>query len=120
MNEAEKVKSIYPDVVENGGLLAVVRRMFKDGPTGVEVNGFGSGQNYAHIKFGQRSSQVFLRLDERRFLFDFWEEQKKRAFASSPDLREVRAAIEKWLQEETSVDSLIVNFPFVQRKAPKK
>jgi|SRR5579862_2566784 len=115
MNENEKIKLLYSDVITQGGLLAVVKGMFKDGPIGIEVNGFGTGQNYVHVQLGQRSSQIFLCLDERLFLFDFWEMGQKRASASSQELADVNAMIQMWLKQ-SSIEAISASFPSVHKR----
>ena len=47
MNEDEKIRSLYPDILERGGLLGVVRALLGPRVMGAEINGFGTGQNYA-------------------------------------------------------------------------
>ncbi len=116
MNEDEKVRSLYPDILERGGLVSVVRAMLEARPVPSTINGFGTGQNYAHVQLGDKSSQIFLCLDERCFSFDFWQSGHERASGTSSNLEDVGAAIEYWLTEEGGVEALVRAFPFVRQR----
>ena len=115
MNDGEKIELLYSDVIRKGGLLSTVREMFKDDLTGIEVNGFGTGQSYAHLQLGRRSSQILLCLDERLFLIDFWETGQKRAWASSRELADVKTMIQMWM-EQSSIDAMSERFPSIQKR----
>lgn len=116
MNDEDKFRALYPDILENGGLLQVVRLLLVGRVAGIAVNGFGTGQNYAHIQLADKSSQIFLRLNEREFDFDFWQAGEKRASGTSPHLDEVRASIEYWLTGDGDVNALVKVCPFVRQK----
>ena len=116
MSESEKVEALYADILDRGGIVSVVREMFGDGIAGLEINGFGSGQNYTHIRAGQRASQVFLSLEERCFLFDFWEDERKLASGSSANLQDLKASVARWLSKVGSIDDLEETFSFVSKK----
>ncbi len=116
MNEDEKVQTLYADILDSGGIVSVIRQMLGDCLAGVEINGFGSGQNYVHIRAGQGASQVFLSLEECCFLFDFWIEERKLASGSSANLQDAKASIARWLSKGEDVDDLVRTFPFVSRK----
>ena len=119
MNEDEKVRSLYPDILEKGGLLPVIRALFANRVPGVTINGFGTGQNFAHVELADKSSQIFLRLDERGFSFDFWRAGQKQASGTTPNLREVRTSVEQWLTGNGDVDALAKAYPFVRERCPR-
>lgn len=115
MNEEEKFRAFYPDILENGGLLQVVRALLAGRVAGIAVNGFGTGQNYVHVQLADRSSQIFLRLNEREFDFDFWQAGQKRASGTSSDIQEVGASVEQWLTGNGDVDAFSKAYPFVRQ-----
>ncbi len=64
-------RNLYPDLAANGGVLDWARKLLAQTPV-VAVNGWSP--NYAHFQCGARSAQLFIRMFERKFSFDFWEE----------------------------------------------
>src|SRR5712692_10064714 len=116
MSEPQTVESLYPDLIQEGGLLSAVKRRLVPKLAGIEVNGFGTGLSYAWVQFGSRASQMFLRLNERRFAFDLFQEGKPLAVGTTPSLDEALGSILYWLSSRCSADDLIREFPFVRHK----
>jgi len=110
----QRIKRLYGDVEDAGGLVNILRPMLSEWMLGTEIHGFGTWQNYAHIQLGERTAQVFLSLMERRFMVDFWKGRQQVARGSSASLEEVKASIGNWLAEG-NVDNLTGTFPFVTR-----
>ena len=116
MSEPQTVESLYPDLVQEGGLLSAVKQRLVAKLAGTEVNGFGTGKSYAWVQFGSRASQVFLRLNERKFDFDLYQEGKALAVGTTPSLDEAIGSMLYWLSSSCSVDDLIREFSFVRHK----
>jgi hypothetical protein len=104
---------MYPDLVESGGLLLAIRTAFARHPA-VEVNGFSSGANYAHLAVDRRSAQVFIGAAERLFLFDCREESTCHAKGETPEFGELVAALSTWLLQRCSVEELVSAHPFCE------
>jgi hypothetical protein len=115
MNEDAKIKTLYPDIFEAGGLLSVIRTLLENRLEGAEINGLGTGHSYAHVRLGDKSSQVFLGLEERCFLFDFWCAGNKQASGASAHLDDVAASVEVWLKGDGRVEALVKACPFVRQ-----
>lgn len=113
MNDQEKVRCLYPDILDGGGLLSVVRALFGTRIVSIRISGFGTGQNYARIELADKSSQIFLLLDQRDFSFDFWRVGQKQASGTTPNLQAVIASIEHWVTGDGDVDALVRAYPFV-------
>ena len=116
MNEDATINLYYSDIVKAGGLLSAIRSVLEHGIPGVSINGFGTGRSYAHVEFGERSSQVSLCLNERCFNFDFWLSGRIQAFGLSPNLRDVEESIKKWLTDKDDIYALARAFPFIKIK----
>jgi hypothetical protein len=114
MNEDDIIKLYYSDIVEMGGLLSAIRSLMEHGIPGASVNGFGAGRSYARVELEEKSSQVFLCLDERCFNFDFWLSGRKQAFGLSPNLRDAEESIKKWLTGKDDIYALARTFPFIK------
>jgi hypothetical protein len=120
MNDEDKFRTFYPDILEKGGLLQVVRALLVARIAGITVNGFGTGQNYAHVQLADKSSQIFLRLNEREFDFDFWRAGQKQASGTTSNLQDMRASVEQWLTGNGDVEELAKAYPFVRPKTGSK
>ncbi len=120
MSEEEKIATNYPDIVEQGGTLSAVRMAFHRKHDGLEIEGFGTGLGYAHLRCGERSAQVFLALEERLFLMDFSVRGRKLARGQTPAFGELVASLDRWLLRDCTPEGLLIEFPFVTLKAPKR
>ena len=116
MTEDERIKMLYPDLLNAGGLLSAIRTALQGKHASIQINGFGTGLSYAHVQCEQLSAQIFIGIDERRFDFDLWHEGIVQAAGASADFDDVTLAVERWVLGIGAVESLTQEFPFIRRK----
>ncbi len=120
MTEDETIALLYPDLVEAGGLLSAVRTALVGKQAGLQINGFGTGLSYAHVQYEQRSAQIFIGIDNRRFDFDLWHEGVAQAAGDSAEFNAVMLAIEQWILKDRNVVTLMQEFSFIHQRRRKK
>jgi hypothetical protein len=107
----------YPDLAAAGGLSNALQTALAEIGSALEVTNLGPGFNsavYARVGSGTRSSQVFIRAEERLFLFDFWSRGVMLAGGLTPDLADVAKAIDRWVGSSCTTAELAADFAFVE------
>lgn len=108
-NDDPNHQSLYPDLVEAGGLgqalLAALRLIGSDlKPASGEL--FEGKITYARIEKANRFSQFYTGAKERCFIIDFWRDGVMYANASTPDIHKAAEIVDLWVERECSLDEL--------------
>ena len=112
----QNLNSNYPDLAQQGGLLAAINTAFAGSHPLIEINGFGTGAAYAHLASGHRSAQVFIGSGYRLFSADFSESGTIQANAETGTFQELIDALSAWLLRGSSVTELVAQYSFCGRR----
>lgn len=115
MNEG--TRSLYPDLIEHGGLARALQAAFMRIGSSMRVAELDEGVRAAlcvTVRSKSRESQVFLAAEERLFVFDFWNHGVMLASGRTPDLEKAAIAIDRWIISSCTTGGMASAFDFVE------
>lgn len=109
------IQSLYPDLEECGGLSAALQSALEgiQSPLKLNVRAPMNPETYAWVGVGDRFSQIYIAAEERRFLFDCWEQGVLLAAGSTDSLVNLAQALDAWIAQRFTVSGLSAGFLFV-------
>jgi hypothetical protein len=113
----ERTRSLYADVLEQGGLCGALQAAFLRIGSSMRVREFDGGRRfsfYALVKSASRQSQVMVAAERRLFSVDFWSRGVNLASGGTPDLDRAALAIDRWVGSSCGTGELVSAFDFVE------
>jgi hypothetical protein len=107
---------LYPDLVALGGLAGALQSALRDIGSSLTISELTKSVifvAYARVESGARFSQVYIAVEERLFLFDFWARGVMLARGQTPDLEEAARAIDRWATSNCLSAELAAAYKFV-------
>lgn len=120
MEVAKDISSLYPDLIEQGGLVNALQATLLKIGSSLCVSGLDPSLQfvvYARVGLRGRFSQIYLGAKIRMFSFDFWNRGVCLAHGATPDIQDMAAAIDRWVVSGCSTGELARDFCFVQAEA---
>lgn len=117
MEVAKDITTLYPDLVEQGGLANALRAALREIGSQLSVSELDKSVRlvvYARVEWGPRFSQVYVGAEKRMFGFDFWNQGVCLAYGATPEILEVARSIDKWVASSCTTAELASAFRFVQ------
>lgn len=112
---------LYPDISSVGGLHSAISNRLQPSNSLLSVSPFPEGVQpsaYSYIQHENYSCQVFMALEERLFLSDFWRDGVAFASGQTSSLEDTVMAIERWVFQHCDLDQLQqLSFVELQEKA---
>jgi hypothetical protein len=117
MEIAKVIPELYPDLIEQGGLVSALQSAMRKIGSSLSVSGLGESVAfvvYARVELGHRFSQIYIGAETRMFSFDFWNRGVCLAHGATPEFLEMARCVDKWVASGCSTDELATAYRFVQ------
>lgn len=115
----ERARSLYPDLIEHGGLAGALRAAFTRIDSSmrvIELDGCISPVVCATVRWADREAQAFIAAKERLFMVEFWSRGVMLASGGTPDLESVAIAIDRWVGSNRTAGDMASAFDFVEAR----
>ncbi|MCA9051630.1 MAG: hypothetical protein KDA89_22985 [Planctomycetaceae bacterium] len=126
LEHAKSIEKLYPDLLAAGGLAVGLEQALVEVGSSLHVRTLDEGLDaeqknimkgfpaYARVEQAERFSQVYIGVEQRMFLYDFWQRGVMLADAATHDLKEVANSIHRWITGLATTRQLANEFPFVK------
>jgi hypothetical protein len=113
----EQTRSLYPDLIEHGGLANALQSALERIGSSMHVSDLGAAirpASYAMLSSGDRQSQVSIASQIRKFHLDFWCRGVVLAEGWTPALETAACAIDWWVGSDRGAEELARAFDFIE------
>lgn len=112
------IEEFYPEIAKAGNLKAALNNEFETINSKLAVSENGNMDmipfSYAHVELENKFSQVYIAVEKKLYLPDFWKEGVCLAHGGINDIRLLATSLDCWLTRDIKISELAGQFNFIK------